>query len=66
MSSVPFSWMWRDPAEVLDRLRPMQARLAIAEREQKERDRRRKARRIRKLVRLAKARMLKGQSNGMR
>jgi hypothetical protein len=64
MSSVPFSWMWRDPAEVLDRLRPMRARMAVAEKELKERERRRKARRIRKLVKLAKARMLKGQSNG--
>ena len=43
MSSVPFSWMWRDPAEVLDRLRPMRARMAIAEKELKERERRRKA-----------------------
>lgn len=64
MSSVPFSWMWGDPAEILDRLRPMKARMAVAEKEMKERERRIKARRIRKLVKLAKARMLKGQSNG--
>ena len=61
MSWVPFSWMWGDPAEVMDRLRPMKQRLEVAEKEQKERDRRRKARRIRKLVKAAKARELMGQ-----
>lgn len=25
MSGVPFSWMWGDPAEVMDRLRPLKA-----------------------------------------
>jgi hypothetical protein len=63
MNAVPFSWMWGDPAEVLDRLRLMKARMAVAETEMKERDLRNKKRRIRKLVKLAKARMLKGQSN---
>lgn len=61
MSAAPFSWMWKDPAEVLDRLRPMKARMEAAEKEIKERDRIRKARRIRKLVKAAKARELKGQ-----
>lgn len=62
--SVPFSWMWGDPANVVDRLRPMQDRMAAAEKEIKERELRNKKRRIRKLVKLAKGRMLKGQSNG--
>ena len=64
MAAVPFSWMWRDPAEVIERLQPLQARMAIADKEMKERERRTKARRIRKLVKQAKARMLKGQSHG--
>lgn len=64
MASVPFSWMYRDPAEVLDRLRPLQQRMADAEKQMRERERRIKRRRIKKLVKLAKARMLKGQSNG--
>ena len=61
--NVPFSWMWGDPANVVGRLRPMQDRMAIAEKELKERELRNKRRRIRKLVKLAKQRMLKGQSN---
>lgn len=61
MSSVPFSWMWRDPAEVLDRLRPMRARMAVAEKELKSASVAAR-RRIRKLVKLAKARMLKGRT----
>lgn len=61
MSSVPFSLMWGDPAEVLDRMRALKDRLEKAEKEQHERDRRRKARKIRNLVKLAKARALKGQ-----
>lgn len=64
MSGLPFSWMWGDPANVIDRLRPMQDRMAVAEKEIKERELRNKKRRIRKLVKLAKGRMLKGQSNG--
>ena len=64
MSSLPFSWMWGDPSEVIDRLRPMQLRMATAEKEMKERDLRNKRRRIKKLVKQAKARLLKGQSNG--
>ena len=64
MTGLPFSWMWGDPANVVDRLRPMQDRMAVAEKEIKERELRNKKRRIRKLVKLAKGRMLKGQSNG--
>lgn len=64
MASVPFSWMWGDPAENVDRIRDMRERMAKAEKEQKERDRIRKRRKIRKLVKQAMARQLKGQSNG--
>ena len=62
MTGVPFSWMWGDPAECCDRLRSLHERMARAEKDQAEIDRRRKARRIRKLVKLAKARQLKGQA----
>lgn len=61
MSAVPFSWMWGDPAESLDRLRALRERMAIAEKEMRERERRLKARRIRKLTKLAMAGKLKGQ-----
>ena len=62
MSGVPtFSWMWGDPAECADRRRFLEDRIAEAEREMAERERKRKARRIRALVKLAKAGKLKGQ-----
>lgn len=61
MSALPFSWMWGDPAESMDRLRAMREQMAKAEQELKERERRRKARRIRKLVKAAKAGKGKGQ-----
>jgi hypothetical protein len=64
MASVPFSWMWKDPALITDQLIGMRDRMAKAEAEIKEKDRRRKARRIRKLTKLAKAGMLKGTGNG--
>lgn len=64
MASVPFSWMWKDPALITDQLIGMRDRMAKAEAEIKENDRRRKARRIRKLTKLAKAGMLKGTGNG--
>lgn len=64
MASVPFSWMWKDPALITDQLIGMRDRMANAEAEIKEKDRRRKARRIRKLTKLAKAGMLKGTGNG--
>mgnify|MGYP007071648054 CR=1 FL=1 len=57
MSALPFSWMYGDPAEVVDRLRDLRQRDA----EFRERERKRKARRIRQLTRMAKARQLKGQ-----
>lgn len=62
MSGVPmFSWMWGDPADCADRRRFLEERVAEAERDHAEIERRRKARRIRKLVKMAKARQLKGQ-----
>lgn len=61
MFGAPFSWMWRDPAHCVDAIRSMNDRMAKAEKEIKERDRIRKARRIRKLVKAAKARLLKGK-----
>ena len=60
MASVPFSWMWKDPALITDQLIGMRERMALEEKRLKEQDRRRKARKIRKLVRLAKAGKLKG------
>jgi hypothetical protein len=59
--AVPFSWMWGDPAESLDRLRSVRERMAKADKEFQERERKRKARRIRELVKQAKQRQLKGQ-----
>lgn len=64
MANVPFSWMWGDPAENVDRLREMKQRMEKAEKEIKARDRIKKARKWRKLLKQAKARQLKGQSNG--
>lgn len=61
MSAVPFSWLWGDPAESLDRLRATRERMAKADKEYQERERRRKARKIRKLLKAAKNRELKGQ-----
>ncbi len=59
-SAVPFSWAWADPALIVDRIRGMRARMAEEEKRLKEVERRRKARRIRKLTRLAMAGKLKG------
>ena len=62
MSGLPmFAWMFRDPADVVDQRRGMEDRIATMEQEQREFDRRRKARRIRAQVKLAKAGKLKGQ-----
>lgn len=61
MSAVPFAWMWQDPAETLDRLRVVRARMEKADKDLREQERRRKARRIRKLLKAAKNRGLKGQ-----
>lgn len=62
MSKVPFSWMYGDPAESLDRIREMRKDMEQAEKQIKERERIKKSRRIRKLVKLAKAGKLKGKS----
>lgn len=59
-SAVPFSWAWGDPALTVDRIRDMRARMAEEEKRLKEVERRRKARRIRKLTKLAMAGRLKG------
>lgn len=55
--ALAFSWMYGDPALVVDRMRELLGR----DKEFKERERKRKAKRIRKLVKMAKARQLKGQ-----
>jgi hypothetical protein len=55
--ALAFSWMYGDPSIVVDRLRGLRER----DKEFKERERKRKARNIRKLVKMAKARQLKGQ-----
>lgn len=60
MASVPFSWMWQDPALVADDIRSLRQGVAAEEKRLAEQERRRKARRIRKLVRMAKAGKLKG------
>lgn len=64
MSSVPFSWMYQDPVLITDRLRIMRGRMAAEELRLKEQARRKKARRIRQLTKLAKAGKLKGVGNG--
>lgn len=64
MSAVPFSWMYQDPALIADRLRGVRVRMEAEDLRLKELDRRRKARRIRKLTKLAKAGALKGAGNG--
>ncbi len=60
MSKVPFSWMYGDPAESLDRIREIRKDIERTEKLIKERTRIKKSRRIRKLVKLAKAGKLKG------
>lgn len=62
MSAVPFSWMYRDPALIADRLIGLRARLEKAAAIEKERHRIRQARKWRKLVKLAKAGKLKGRA----
>ena len=61
MASVPFSWMYDDPALITDRLRDMRVAMAAEEKRLKEVERRRKARRIRKLTKLALAGKMKGE-----
>lgn len=60
MASVPFSWMWKDPALITDQLIGMHERMAVEENRFKEQARRRKARKIRQLTKLAKTGELKG------
>ena len=59
--ALPFAWLWGNPEESLDRLRATRARFEKADKEFREQERKRKARRIRQLVKQAKARHLKGQ-----
>lgn len=63
MASVPFSWMWKDPALITDQLIGMRERMALEEKRLKEQERRRKARKIRQLTNLAKAGAFKDKPN---
>ena len=56
--ALPFAWMYRDPAEVARR---MEEEIAPKLRLGEERELRNRRRRIRALVKAAKARQLKGQ-----
>lgn len=62
MAAPPFSWMWGDPSESIDRIREMRSEAERYEKIQAERQRIKKARRIRKLVKLAKAGKLKRET----
>ena len=53
MSLPPFDWMWRDPAEVLDR---MEEEIQPLLDQGRERERRNNRRRIRQALKAAKAR----------
>lgn len=57
---MPFGWMYQDPALIIDRLRSLRARMEVEEKRLREQDRRRKARKIRRLTKLAMAGKLKG------
>lgn len=61
MSGVPFSWLWGDPAENLDRLRAVRSRMEKEDAEFQKRERKRKKKRIKELTRQAMNRQLKGQ-----
>lgn len=61
--TLPFSWMWKDPALTIDQIRSMRARMDAEEKRLKDVERKRKARRIRQLTRLAKAGALKWSDN---
>lgn len=61
--TLPFSWMWKDPALTIDQIRNLRARMDAEEKRLKDVERKRKARRIRQLTRLAKAGALKGSDN---
>jgi hypothetical protein len=64
MAAVPFSWMWKDPALIADQLMGMRARMAVEEKRLKAQERRRKARKIRQLTKLAKAGAFKDKAHG--
>lgn len=55
--ALPFAWMYRDPAEVHERMEDLRKLIKVGE----ERELRNKRRRIRQLTKAAKARQLKGQ-----
>lgn len=57
MSLPAFGWMWGDPVDVVERLEEWRQREA----EFKARERKRKAKRIRALVKAAQRRETKGQ-----
>ena len=57
---MPFGWMYLDPALIIDRLRSLRARMEAEEKRLREQDRRRKARKIRRLTKLAMAGKLTG------
>lgn len=59
MSKVPFSWMWGDPADSVDRIRALRKDAEAYEKKRMEQLRIKKSRRIRKLVKLAMAGKLK-------
>lgn len=61
--TLPFSWMWKDPALTIDQIRNLRARMDAEEKRLKDVERKRKARRIRQLTRLAMAGALKGSDN---
>lgn len=64
MAALPFSWMWKDPARITDQIIGMRERMAAEEKRLKEQDRRRKARKIRQLTKLAKAGAFKDKPYG--
>ena len=61
MSLPPFSWMFKDPAEIVDDIRDIRKRLDAAEKERKARELKANRRKIRKLLKAAQRRELKGQ-----
>ena len=64
MAAVPFSWMYKDPALITDQLICMHERMAAEELRLKEQARRNKARKIRRLTKLAKAGAFKEKPYG--
>lgn len=64
MAALPFSWMWKDPALITDQIIGMRERMAAEEKRLKEQDRRRKARKVRQLTKLAKAGAFKDKPYG--